>query len=550
MLVRRPSVVRSRPAPRLQQRAVRVELQHRRRRHATRRARRRQRRAFFVVGERLRALHDPHVIVTIDRDAGRLADEPPVRQRLRPCGIHLELRGARRRVRQDGVDGHDRGARVRGDGERRHREQRTRVRRVSARIRAVSRRVRANAASPSRDRGGALVEHVRLALFVSGPVAERMARKRLLVERARRLVRLERIQARTRRARLATARSCVPIRDADARADVTADPSPRRAAPSRRRSARNLRHPTPARRGTMRANQSRTSASSCWCVAVGRRVAPAGEVDVCDCSTSPEPRAGSRPPLGGRGRRRRARTAINRRSRLGRFPARPSTAAPSSSPQRLARQVEQPFRERRSIATRFVVLRREDVLVMLVSSSTYAAPISTRREVVADLVERAVTQSRVSSGIGACVRQRRMRGHSAGTGASPRPPSCAARQRLAQNACGRGSGATHRRGRPRASWPRRSRRRPNRRRRTQRPRVDSRKRTKRPSNARARSSSTPGSPRGTRSSSRRACRTARPGPRILLRPADAATPKMKRRRRGDRPARPCARSRADGDTGR
>jgi hypothetical protein len=52
--------------------------------------RRCQRRALLVVGQRARPLEHPNVVLSIDRHAADLAEDPVVRQRLRPKRIDTE----------------------------------------------------------------------------------------------------------------------------------------------------------------------------------------------------------------------------------------------------------------------------------------------------------------------------------------------------------------------------------------------------------------------------------------------------------------------------
>ena len=79
----RPLVAGAGPAPRRHERAVGVELEHRRRRLPDR--------SRFVRLQRRRAMRDPDVIARVDRDAGDRADNPAVRQRLRPQRIDAIL---------------------------------------------------------------------------------------------------------------------------------------------------------------------------------------------------------------------------------------------------------------------------------------------------------------------------------------------------------------------------------------------------------------------------------------------------------------------------
>ena len=92
VLVLRPVVALARAAPGLDEIALRVELHHRRGGLAALRARRVEGRGLLVVGQRLRPLHDPDVVLRVDGDAGGLAHDPAVRERLRPGGVDLEFR--------------------------------------------------------------------------------------------------------------------------------------------------------------------------------------------------------------------------------------------------------------------------------------------------------------------------------------------------------------------------------------------------------------------------------------------------------------------------
>ena len=91
VLVLRPVETFALAAPRLDQVSLLIELHHRRRRHAAFGSRRREARRFFVVGQGFWALHHPDVILRIHGDAGGLAHDPVVGQRLRPCRIDLKF---------------------------------------------------------------------------------------------------------------------------------------------------------------------------------------------------------------------------------------------------------------------------------------------------------------------------------------------------------------------------------------------------------------------------------------------------------------------------
>ena len=103
VLLQRPVVaeVVAGAAPRLHDVAGLVEHQHRRRRHAAFRARRIERCAFLVVGQRARPLKHPDVVLRVDGDAADLAEDPVVRQRLRPVRIDPERRALRAAERGD-----------------------------------------------------------------------------------------------------------------------------------------------------------------------------------------------------------------------------------------------------------------------------------------------------------------------------------------------------------------------------------------------------------------------------------------------------------------
>jgi hypothetical protein len=92
VLVLEPVVALSRSAPRTQQVSFLIEFQHRRCRLAALGARRIEARRLLVVGETAWTLNDPDMILRVDRDAGGLAHDPVVRQRLRPKRIDLEMR--------------------------------------------------------------------------------------------------------------------------------------------------------------------------------------------------------------------------------------------------------------------------------------------------------------------------------------------------------------------------------------------------------------------------------------------------------------------------
>ena len=96
MLVGGPFVALTGAAPGLHDIAGLIELDDRRRRDAAAHARRRSA-ALLAIGQRAGAVHDPDMILRVDIDAADLADDPIVRQRLRPSGVDLELRRLRRK---------------------------------------------------------------------------------------------------------------------------------------------------------------------------------------------------------------------------------------------------------------------------------------------------------------------------------------------------------------------------------------------------------------------------------------------------------------------
>ena len=69
-----------------------VELHDWRRRPAAFRWRRIKRQRLFVVGQRVRALNDPDMVLGIYGNAGGLSDDPVVGQRLGPCSVDRESR--------------------------------------------------------------------------------------------------------------------------------------------------------------------------------------------------------------------------------------------------------------------------------------------------------------------------------------------------------------------------------------------------------------------------------------------------------------------------
>ena len=99
LIVDRDAVIRVGPvvalpgsAPVADQIAGGVELENRRRRRAALRGRRIGRRVHLARLERAGAMDDPDVVLGIDGHADRLAENPFVRQRLRPQRIDFEAR--------------------------------------------------------------------------------------------------------------------------------------------------------------------------------------------------------------------------------------------------------------------------------------------------------------------------------------------------------------------------------------------------------------------------------------------------------------------------
>jgi hypothetical protein len=78
VLAVRPVIAVAGSAPRVHELSRRVELEHRRRRVLA-----------AILGNRVRPVQHPHVIVAIDRDGCDVTDDPVVRQ-LRPGGVHFE----------------------------------------------------------------------------------------------------------------------------------------------------------------------------------------------------------------------------------------------------------------------------------------------------------------------------------------------------------------------------------------------------------------------------------------------------------------------------
>src|SRR5262245_4541314 len=87
VLVLRPVVPRTRPAPSAEHVPLGIEHEHRRRGHAAFRARRIGRRSLLVVDERAGAVDNPDTPLAVNRNAGDLAPDPLIGQRLRPRRI-------------------------------------------------------------------------------------------------------------------------------------------------------------------------------------------------------------------------------------------------------------------------------------------------------------------------------------------------------------------------------------------------------------------------------------------------------------------------------
>ncbi len=92
-------------APRIQHAPGGVELEHRRRRQAALGDRRVTLEAALIGAERLRPVHDPHVILLVHGHADHGSEHPAIGERLRPEGIDVEVRSldtsARRRHRRN-----------------------------------------------------------------------------------------------------------------------------------------------------------------------------------------------------------------------------------------------------------------------------------------------------------------------------------------------------------------------------------------------------------------------------------------------------------------
>src|SRR5207247_7527501 len=89
----RPIVALTPSTPTRQQVALLVVVQNRRRRRATLRNRWIGRCVQLTLLERPRAMDDPDVVFVVDRHSNGLAQQPMVRQRLRPQRIDFESRG-------------------------------------------------------------------------------------------------------------------------------------------------------------------------------------------------------------------------------------------------------------------------------------------------------------------------------------------------------------------------------------------------------------------------------------------------------------------------
>src|ERR1700730_18325027 len=92
VLVLRPIKSLARPAPRLEQMSLLVELEHRRRRNAALRTRWPERSANFVHRKRSGPLQNPDVVLRVHSQSADLPDDPVVRQLLRPERGHSILR--------------------------------------------------------------------------------------------------------------------------------------------------------------------------------------------------------------------------------------------------------------------------------------------------------------------------------------------------------------------------------------------------------------------------------------------------------------------------
>ena len=88
----RPIVALARSAPVPDEIALFVELENRRRRHAALRGGRIRGGVIFHSFERSAAVNDPDVILGVDRNADGHAQQPMIRQRLRPHGIDFKTR--------------------------------------------------------------------------------------------------------------------------------------------------------------------------------------------------------------------------------------------------------------------------------------------------------------------------------------------------------------------------------------------------------------------------------------------------------------------------
>ena len=92
MLALGPFVAGARSAPGAHHVAGLIEHDHRRRRATALAPRRVLLRTKLAIAQRARTLHDPDVPALVDSDAGDLAENPVIRERLRPERVHLQLR--------------------------------------------------------------------------------------------------------------------------------------------------------------------------------------------------------------------------------------------------------------------------------------------------------------------------------------------------------------------------------------------------------------------------------------------------------------------------
>ena len=96
MIRRRPLIAFARTAPMADQRALGIELEHRRRRGAALVRQMRFERLLLLGQRRRPAMNHPDVIAIVNRDTDRRAEHPVVGQRLGPQRVDLEVRRHRR----------------------------------------------------------------------------------------------------------------------------------------------------------------------------------------------------------------------------------------------------------------------------------------------------------------------------------------------------------------------------------------------------------------------------------------------------------------------